>query len=81
MLRAPGAAASAAEAAARNSGRTDLLAAGGLLWRPVPDWQLHGQVRFPFTLQAEGGQLDAGPVLGLGVSWTVRAWGEDGGAS
>ena len=59
---------------ARNSGRTDLLANVGASWTPTPDWTVQTVARFPWNLDAKGGQIELEPILSLAVtrSWSLR---------
>ncbi len=61
---------------ARNSGRTDVIAAAGVLWRPSPAVSLELLVRKPFTVKDEGGQIDIPILVGAGATFTFMAWGD-----
>jgi len=59
---------------ARNSGRTDLIAAAGVYWLPSADWTVHLLAKVPWTVRAEGGQLRM-PFVGLlGVTYAFNLW-------
>jgi hypothetical protein len=55
---------------ARNSGRTSLLATGGVFVRPDDRWQLHLLVKVPYVSWAKGGQLRWPIVATLGFTYT-----------
>lgn len=57
---------------ARNSGRTNLLATGGVFVRLPKGWQVHGLLKVPFFTRAQGGQL-RWPFVGIvGFSYTFN---------
>lgn len=56
--------------AARNSGRTSLIATGGVFLRPAEGWQLQVLAKIPYYTWAQGGQLRWPFVAMLGFSYT-----------
>ncbi|MCX4242584.1 hypothetical protein [Paraliomyxa miuraensis] len=56
--------------AARNSGRTSLLATAGLFFVPAPRWQLHLLGKIPYATWSQGGQLEWPFVALIGMSAT-----------
>lgn len=56
--------------AARNSGRTSLIATAGVFAMPAPGWQIHLFAKIPYYTWAQGGQLRWPFVATLGFSYT-----------
>lgn len=59
---------------AENSGRTDLVAVAGARFIPSAAWDLTLTGKIPFTLEAEGGQLNTPFVLIAGASTRLDLW-------
>jgi len=55
--------------AARNSGRTSLIASGGVFFNPAEGWQIHLIGKIPYKTWAQGGQLRWPFVAMLGFSY------------
>lgn len=58
------------DTAARNSGRTSLIATAGLFALPAPGWQIHLLAKVPYHTWSKGGQLRWPFLAMLGFSYT-----------
>lgn len=52
---------------AENSGRTDLLATGAIVWAPTQDWAVNLSAKIPVYSGTDGGQLRTPVLVGAGV--------------
>lgn len=62
--------------AARNSGRTDLIAAAGVFWMPLEHVATQLAVKLPFTVRSNGGRLRMPFLLALGASYAFDLMSE-----
>ncbi len=65
------------QTAARNSGRTSLLATGGVFVMPAPGWQIQMLLKVPYFTRAQGGQLRWPVVAMVGFNYTFDLRGPD----
>ncbi len=63
---------------AKNSGRTDVIAAVGASWAPGRATSLDVTLKKPFTVASEGGQVSIPVVALVGFSGSFDLWSEDG---
>ena len=57
-----------------NSGRTDLIAAAGVLYAPPGPWSAHLLVKAPWTVRSAEGHIDIPAFVALGVSYETSVW-------